>query len=71
MSFLEEGATYTVKEVMRSALEKLNPALHLVMFPVAVSKAISVPSETTLFPATPEKLTIGVAVNPILVLIPA
>lgn len=56
---------------MRSALEKLNPALHLVKFPLAVSKATSVPSETVLFPATPEKLTIGVAVKPMLVLIPA
>ena len=63
--------THSIKDAIRSDLEKLSPALHLVKFPVAVSKERSVPSETTLFPATPEKLTTGLAVNPILVLIPA
>lgn len=56
---------------MRSALLKLNPALNLVKFPVLVSKEMSVPSEATLVPTAADKLTMGFAVNPILVLIPA
>jgi len=42
-----------------------------VKFPVAVSNERSVPRATTLLPTTPEKLTMGLAVNPRLVLIPA
>lgn len=56
---------------MRSALVKLNPALYLVKFPVAVSKATSAPRATAPLPITPEKLTTGFAVKPMLVLIPA
>lgn len=56
---------------MRSALEKLMPALHLVKFPVLVSNETSVPIAARLVPKTPEKLTIGFAVNPMLVAIPA
>jgi len=39
--------------------------------PEEVSKETSDPTETKLFPSTAEMLTVGVAVNPILVLIPA
>lgn len=56
---------------MRSVDVKLKAALYLVKFPEAVSKETSVPSDTVLFPATPEKLTMGLAVKPMLVLIPA
>lgn len=63
--------THRVKEVMRSALVKFNPALYLVKFPVAVSKATSAPRATAPLPITPEKLTTGFAVKPMLVLIPA
>lgn len=63
--------TYTVKAAIRSALEKLNPVLTLVKFPVFVSKERSVPSPTRLVPITPEKLTTGFAVKPTLVLIAA
>lgn len=56
---------------MRSEWVKLNPAFNLVKFPLAVSKERSVPTETQLFPTTPEKLTRGFAVNPMLVLMPA
>lgn len=56
---------------MRSEVEKLSPALYLVKFPEVVSKEISVPTATVLFPAMPEKLTMGLAVKPMLVLIPA
>lgn len=66
-----ERTTYSVNEAVRSAWVKLNPALHLVKFPVLVSNATSVPSPRTLVPITPEKLTTGFAVNPMLVLIPA
>lgn len=48
-----------------------NPALYLVKLPEAVSNERSVPTATKLFPTTPEKLTTGFAVNPMLVLIPA
>lgn len=63
--------TYIDNEAMRSALEKLTPALHLAKFPVFVSNEISVPSARTLDPMVPEKLTTGFAVNPMLELIPA
>lgn len=63
--------THNVKEAIKSEVEKLNPALYLVNFPVAVSNETSVPRARVLFPATPEKLTRGLAVSPMLVLIPA
>lgn len=63
--------THRVNDAIRSAFEKLNPALHLVKFPVLVSKETSVPSAKTFVPMTPETLTIGFAVNPMLELIPA
>lgn len=66
-----KGATHNVKEAMRSALVKFNPALYFVKFPEAVSKERSAPRDKSQLPATPEKLTMGVAVNPILVLMPA
>ena len=56
---------------MRSVLEKLNPALQLVKHPVMESNETSVPSAAALVPTTPEKLTMGFAVKPTLVLIPA
>lgn len=56
---------------MRSVLVKFNPALHFVKFPEAVSNERSVPKARVLFPITPEKLTIGFAVKPRLVLMPA
>lgn len=56
---------------MRSALVKFNPELYLVKFPVAVSKETSAPRETASLPITPDKLTTGFAVKPMLVLIPA
>lgn len=52
-------------------MAKLSPALTLVKFPVLVSNERSVPRARRFDPITPEKLTIGLAVNPILVLIPA
>lgn len=70
-SLCEQCTTHNVKEAMRSVLVKFNPALYLVKFPVAVSKERSAPRDKSLLPATPEKLTMGVAVNPILVLMPA
>jgi hypothetical protein len=48
-----------------------NPALYLIKSPVEVSKETSDPTETKLFPSTPEKFTMGLAVKPMLVLIPA
>ena len=65
------SVTYTFKDAMRSALVKLSPALHLVKFPEAVSNERSVPKARVLLPITPEKLTMGFAVRPMLVLIPA
>ena len=56
---------------MRSEWVKFTPALNLVKFPEAVSNVRSVPTARQLFPTTPEKLTEGFAVNPMLVLIPA
>lgn len=63
--------THRFKEAMRSVFVKLKPALHLVIAPTLVSKDRSVPRERRLVPTTPEKLTMGLAVNPRLVLIPA
>lgn len=63
--------THRDNEATRSALEKLNPALHLVKFPVFESNERSVPNATRLVPTRPEKLTIGFAVRPTLVMIPA
>ena len=63
--------THKFKAAIRSTLEKLNPALYLVKFPVLESNETSVPRARALVPITPEKLTIGFAVNPMLVLIPA
>lgn len=65
------GTTHKVKAAMRSALEKPRPALHLVKLPLAVSNERSDPRDRVLFPTTPEKFTIGFAVKPMLVLIPA
>ena len=66
-----KGITHKVNEADTIGLLKLKPALHLVKFPLLVSKERSVPSATTLVPMVPEKLTMGFAVNPMLVLIPA
>lgn len=63
--------THKFNEAIRSALLKLRPALHLVKFPDLESNDRSVPRERTLVPITAEKLTIGFAVKPTLVLIPA
>lgn len=63
--------THRFKEVMRSAFVKRKPALHFVIAPALVSKDTSVPRARTLVPKTPEKLTMGFAVNPTLVHIPA
>lgn len=63
--------TYSAKEAIRSEVEKLRPALHFVKLPEAVSNDRSVPKATVLLPATPEKLTRGLAVSPMPVLIPA
>ena len=63
--------THTVNEATKSSLVKFSPALNLVNSPILVSKETSVPRASTLVPTTPEKLTIGFAVNPTLVLIPA
>lgn len=68
---LKENGTYKVNEAIRSEEEKLNPALHLVKALVAVSNETSVPNFSVSVPATPEKLTMGLAVSPMLVLIPA
>jgi len=67
------GATVThrVNEAIKSSLVKLSPALDFVNSPILVSKERSAPRARTLVPITPEKLTIGFAVNPTLVLIPA
>lgn len=63
--------THSVREAMRSEWVKFNPVLNLVKFPEAVSNDRSVPTARELVPTTPEKLTVGFAVNPMLVLIPA
>jgi len=62
---------YRVRDAMRSACVIFSPALYLVKLPDAVSNERSVPTATKLFPTTPEKLTMGFAVKPMLVLIPA
>ena len=56
---------------MRSECVKFNPPLNLVKVPEAVSNKRSTPTDAVFVPSTPEKLTRGLAVNPILVLIPA
>ncbi|KAF5764257.1 hypothetical protein HanXRQr2_Chr15g0689931 [Helianthus annuus] len=68
---LVNGLTVCIKEAMRSEVVKLRAPLYLVKLPVAVSNETSVPSANVSFPATPEKLTTGLAVKPMLVLIPA
>lgn len=68
---MEEEGTYRVREAMRSSLVKLTPALKCLKLPDSVSKETSVPRAKTLVPITPEKLTIGLAVSPTLVQIPA
>lgn len=62
--------THNVKEAIKSEVEKLMPALHLMKFPVAVLYERSDPRARESFPTTPEKLTSGLAVSPMLVLIP-
>ena len=68
--YLREN-THRAKAAIRSALVMLRLALYLIKFPVAVSNATSAPTETVLDPTTPEKLTTGFAVNPMLALTPA
>ena len=63
---LHRGTTHKVNEAIRSTFDKLTPALHLMKSPVLVSNERSVPSEATLVPITPEKLTVGFTVNPTL-----
>lgn len=70
LSHMKEQATHRVNDAIRSTLEKLKPALHLVKFPVLVSNETSVPSAIEFVPMTPEKLTTGLAVKPMLELIP-
>lgn len=67
----QELKTHTVNDAIRSVPVRLIPPFNLVKFPVAVSNEISVPIVALWFPATPEKLTVGLAINPRLVLIPA
>lgn len=71
LSFFNWKSTHSVKDAIRSEVVKLTPALYLAKSPVAVSNDTSVPKTTVWFPATPEKLTTGVAVSPKQVLIPA
>lgn len=63
--------TYRVREAIKSSLVKLKPALKCLKSPDWVLKETSVPRAKTLFPTTPEKLTMGLAVKPTLVQIPA
>lgn len=70
-SLFNSYITYSDKEAIRSEEEKFNPALHFIIFLVAVSNEISVPSASLSFPATPEKLITGTAFSPMLVLMPA
>jgi len=67
----EMQTTHRANEAIRSAFEKLMPALHLVKLLALLSNDTSVPSDNTLLPSTAAKLTTGFAVNPTLVLIPA
>lgn len=61
--------TYRLKEAIRPAEQK--PIIALVNFTVFVSNETSVPSAAVLCPIKPEKLRMGVVVNPImLTLIP-
>jgi len=63
--------SHRVNAAIRSVLVRLNPALYLVKFPVAVSRETSAPTERAPLPNTPERLTMGLAVNPMLALTPA
>lgn len=63
--------THTVSEAIRSASVMLNPALYFMKSPIAVSNETSAPTVTAFVPTTPERLTMGLAVNPILALTPA
>ena len=61
--------THMANDAIRSAFEKLMPALHLVKLLVLLSNDTSVPSDKTLLPSTAAMLTTGFAVNPTLVFI--
>lgn len=63
--------TYRCREAIRSELVRLNAALYLVKLLVAVSNATSTPTESSLLPKTPERLTIGLEFRPTLALMPA
>lgn len=63
--------TYRVKEAMRSEFVKLAPMLYLVRAPSLVSKDRSPPTASFSLPRAPEKLTMGLGVNPKLEVIPA
>ena len=63
--------THNVSAAIRSAFEKLNAVLHLVKFPALLSKETSVPKASVFVPITPDKFTMGFAVNPTLAQIPA
>lgn len=60
-----------MREAIKSSLVKFKPALKCLKLPDSVLKATSVPRAKSLVPTTPEKLTIGLAVNPTLVEIAA
>jgi hypothetical protein len=50
---------------------RLNAALYLVKLLVAVSNETSTPTDSSLLPKTPERLTIGLEFSPTLALTPA
>jgi hypothetical protein len=60
------GKTYKVKDALKSGFITLRPALYLVMFPDAVSKASSPPTAKPSLPTTPAASTIGDGVRPTL-----
>ena len=63
--------TYRCREAIRSVFVTLNAALYLLKLLVAVSNETSTPSDSSLLPKTPERLTIGLGFSPTLALIPA
>jgi len=63
--------THKWREAIRSGLVRLSAALYLVKLLVAVSNETSTPTESALLPKTPEKLTIGLGLSPMLAFTPA
>lgn len=63
--------TYRWSEAIRSGYVRLKAELYLVKLLVAVSNETSTPTDSSLLPNTPERLTIGLGFSPTLALTPA